>query len=439
MASLAPPLDPAQWRDLQGAHWRLIAYAALAMLLSGVGQTYFISFFGSEIRTAFALSDAQYGSLYGGATLLSGLVLMRTARLVDTLTLGRLTLVMLFGAALAALIMAGARQVIWLFLALFLLRHFGQGMMSTIAGIALTRYFEAFKGRAMGLAAAGYTSGELLLPLGAAFLAIYVGWRGTFLAFAFLMLVLVLPLMLWLLRDQKARHTAWLERVNAPDSGSDSSSNSGSGSSSDQPGSRRRQWTLREALRDWRFYMLVPLGVAMPAIFTAVILHMESFIEARGWPQQIWVKFWAIYPLIGLATANIAGTLIDRITALRTLSFSLLPFAIGLLLLAFLQSAWALILFLVATGLAAGLHTTAAVTVWPELYGVKYLGDIRRVTTALMVISSALGPSLQGLLLGWGLRFETQYIGFAGFILLAQVLVAWVAFKSPVRVLRRTA
>ena len=69
------------------ANARLLAFGVLMTFCSSMGQTFFISLFSGEIRTAFALSDGDFGSLYAVATLGSAAVLLWAGRLIDRLPL----------------------------------------------------------------------------------------------------------------------------------------------------------------------------------------------------------------------------------------------------------------------------------------------------------------------------------------------------------------
>ena len=54
---------------------------------------------------------------------------------------------------------------------------------------------------------------------------------------------------------------------------------------------------------------------------------------------------------------------------------------------------------------------------WAEIYGVKYIGSIKALTTALMVFSTAFGTALFGLLIDVG--FSIEQIAFISFIYIA--------------------
>ncbi|MEM7213308.1 MAG: MFS transporter, partial [Pseudomonadota bacterium] len=49
----------------------------------------------------------------------------------------------------------------------------------------------------------------------------------------------------------------------------------------------------------------------------------------------------------------------------------------------------------------------------PELYGTRHLGSIKAIASAFMVVGSAIGPGLTGLVIDLGIDFSGQTIAMA--------------------------
>jgi hypothetical protein len=47
-------------------------------------------------------------------------------------------------------------------------------------------------------------------------------------------------------------------------------------------------------------------------------------------------------------------------------------------------------------------------TLLPAVYGTNHLGSVRAMATALMVLSTAIGPGITGVLIDWGVTFPEQ-------------------------------
>ena len=62
--------------------------------------------------------------------------------------------------------------------------------------------------------------------------------------------------------------------------------------------------------------------------------------------------------------------------------------------------------FLGLIGVSNGLANVLGSSTWAEIYGVKYIGSIKALTTALMVFSTAFGTALFGVLIDIGFSIE---------------------------------
>ena len=70
--------------------------------------------------------------------------------------------------------------------------------------------------------------------------------------------------------------------------------------------------------------------------------------------------------------------------------------------------------FLGLIGISNGLANVLGSSTWAEIYGVKFIGSIKALTTALMVFSTAFGTALFGFLIDRG--FSIEQIALISFI-----------------------
>ena len=367
-------------------------------LFSSFGQTFFIAQFAAEIRAEHGLSHGGFGLLYMGATLASAATLVTLGRLVDVWPTVRVATLVVLALAASCLLMAGARSVATLALALFLLRLFGQGMMSHTAMTAMGRWFVAGRGRAVSITTTGHQLGEGLLPIGVASLALLLPWRLIWVGAAATLVLVALPL---------ARATLRVPRV--PSAADVARSDAG------------RQWTRAEVLRDGLFWV-VATGVLAPSfIGTSVFFHQEHLGELKGWSSTLVAGSFAVLSVTTVACALLAGRLIDRIGARRLLPLFLLPLGLACALLGASGSPVTMPLFMALLGISYGISSSVFGAIWPELYGTRHLGAVRSVVFAGMVFSSALGPGLTGWLIDRGVGFESQLFAMATWCALALV------------------
>ena len=85
-------------------------------------------------------------------------------------------------------------------------------------------------------------------------------------------------------------------------------------------------------------------------------------------------------------------------------------------------------LFLGLVGISNGLANVLGSSTWAEIYGVRYIGSIKALTTALMVFSTAFGTALFGLLIDIG--FSIEQIAFISFIYIALSAALLLFFKN---------
>ena len=182
------------------ARWLIGGFALC--FCSSVGQTYFIALSGGEIRAEYGLSHGEFGGLYMGATLLSAVTLPFLGRVVDFRSVSATVLLTFLGLAFCAALMWYAQTLALLFIAIYGLRLFGQGMMTHIAMTAMGRWYVSNRGRAVAIAASGLSLGTAILPVIVVTVAAIAGWRQSWL-FASIALLLLLPIVYGLMKQER--------------------------------------------------------------------------------------------------------------------------------------------------------------------------------------------------------------------------------------------
>src|SRR5438093_12825042 len=75
-------------------------------------------------------------------------------------------------------------------------------MSSIIINVSIARWFVRMRGRALAIAGMGHGLAKVCMPVMAATLMIYVGWRGSWIVFGvFVLLLVVVPAVLFLRRS----------------------------------------------------------------------------------------------------------------------------------------------------------------------------------------------------------------------------------------------
>ena len=110
------------------------------------------------------------------------------------------------------------------------------------------------------------------------------------------------------------------------------------------------------------------------------------------------------------------GRLIDRFSAIDLIPLMLVPLGGALLILATLDAPWAVVVYLAVLGIGTGVQFPLLTAVWPELYGVRYIGSVKSMLSAVSVLVSALGPVAMGAMMDGGFGGGGNLLPFRGLL-----------------------
>ena len=94
-----------------------------------------------------------------------------------------------------------------------------------------------------------------------------------------------------------------------------------------------------------------------------------------------------------------------------------------MLTLILLENELSAIFFLGLIGVTNGLANVLGSSTWAEIYGVKHIGSIKALTTALMVFSTAFGTALFGILIDKGFTIENIAMISGSYIAVSLILL----------------
>ncbi|MEM6914067.1 MAG: MFS transporter [Pseudomonadota bacterium] len=394
------------YRD--NARWLLGSF--LLTVFSGFGQTIFIGASGGEIRAAFGMSNGEWGNLYGLATLASAATLPFVGRVMDYRPGWQVAAVVIPSLACACIMMAFAQSIVMLGVSLFLLRLLGQGMMSHIALTETARWFKASRGKAISTVVIGFQGQEAIFPLTFTLIVGAFGYQVGWLTGAGALLLLALPAIVLLLRQERVPK-----------------------GTEDEVVSPVRDWTRAEVVRDPLFYLVLTAVLAPAFIGTALFFHRDHLAELRGLAEGTMAAGIPVMAVLTLSFALLTGRLVDRFSATQLLPIFLIPLALGCAAVAGLGGQAGVIVFFGFFGVSYGFANTLIGSFWPEAYGIKHLGSIRSVIQAAMVFSTALGPWITGVLIDRGIPLPTQF----GWMSLYCVVACGSLFWTSRRILAR--
>lgn len=384
-------------------NFRWLIAGVLMTLLSSFGQTFFISIFAGEIREGFGLSHAAWGGIYTLGTGASALLMVWAGGLTDRHRSRLLSVVVLAMLAASCLFMAANTWAALLPVVIFALRFCGQGMMAHIAVVSMSRWFVATRGRALSVAGLGYALGEAILPLAFVALLLVVDWRWLWVVAAVACL-LIIPVMTSLLRAERTPQSH-AEHDHAT-------------------GMQNRHWTRGQMLRHPLFWFMIPALLGPSAFGTAFFFQQVHFAEVKGWSHIELVALFPFFTMAGVGMMVLSGWLLDRFGTPRLMPWYQLPLVAAFLCFALGQSLFSTFAGLLIMAMTTGANATIPNAFWAEFYGTRHLGSIKAMAAAIMVLGSALGPGITGVLIDLGVGIETQYLGVAAYFVLTTLFMA---------------
>ena len=389
----------------QNSRW--LTAGALLTLISSFGQTYFISIFAGEIRAAFNLSHGDWGAIYGFGTFASAIVMIWSGGLTDVMRVRHLGPIVLATLAASCLFMAFNPWVALLPVVIFCLRFTGQGMSTHIAAVAMSRWFVANRGKALSVASLGFSVGEACYPILVVSLLLLFSWQSVWILAAGVT-ALAIPALLWLLAEERS-----------PQSSATEGQSLGMGG---------RHWSRNQALRHPLFWFMIPALLGQSAFNTAFFFLQVHFAEIKGWEHLQLVAMFPVYTLVSIAAMILSGILLDKFDTARLIPYFQLPMIGAFLIFAFGQSLIAALVGFIFLGLSSGANATLPNAFWAEFYGTKHLGSIKAAAAAIMVLGSAIGPAVTGVLLDYDLPLDIQYVAVSVFFGFSSLMM-WAGVK----------
>jgi len=381
-------------------NFKVILFGFIFTFFSSFGQSFFLGLFNSSIRETLSITHGQFGSIYASATLLSSFVLVWIGRKIDDMKILKFASYVIVLLAISSFLFSMISTILFLFFSIFLMRLSGQGLMSHTATTTISRYFESSRGRALSITWLGLSLAEFILPLLIVFLLTIIEWRNIWLSISILV-VIVLPIVSFFL----------VKNVNLDSRETSINEN--------KKIKNIKQWKRIEVLKDYRFYIICLNMLAMPWIATGTFVYQSFIAISKDWGPYIIAQSFMVYSILSVVTLFFSGYLIDKFSSRKLLIYMNIPLFFSVLVLYYFDTPISSFIFLGLIGISNGLANVLGSATWAEIYGVKYIGSIKALTTALMVFSTAFGTALFGILIDNSFSIEQIALVSGTYILIA--------------------
>jgi len=374
---------------------KVIIFGFIFTFFSSFGQSFFLGLFNSSIRDTLSITHGQFGSIYASATLLSSFILIWVGKKIDDINIFKFALYVTLLLSFSCFLFSKISSVIFLFFAVFLMRFSGQGMMSHTATTTISRYFTKSRGKALSICWFGLSSAEFILPVLVVYLLSILKWQSIWTSISIIILFFLPFVSFILIKKLNFESRETKIGINKKEN-------------------KIKQWRRIEVLKDYRFYIICLNMLAMPWIATGVFVYQSFIIEAKEWGAFVIAQSFMVYSILSVITLLGSGFLVDKFTSRKLLIFMNIPLLFSTIVLYYFDITISAFVFLGLIGISNGLANVLGSSTWAEIYGVKHLGSIKALTTALMVFSTAFGTALFGLLIDKG--FSIEQIALISFI-----------------------
>ena len=397
--------------DIIRSNFKIIIFGFVFTFFSSVGQSFFIGLFNSSIREEINISHGEFGTIYGIATLCSSLILIWLGKKIDELKLFNYSFLVVIFLGFSALFFSFVNGIVFLAIGIFFLRLSGQGLMAHTASVAIGRFFDRSRGKALSYVWIGMSLGEFLLPVIIVYFLTLIYWRNVWQGVGIIIL-LTLPIFTYLTirginifsRENSNRHNT------------------------SKNAEVIKSWTRKEVLKDLKFYSILPAMLASSFIITGIVINQTFIVVSKDWEKFAIAKSFMIYSILTVATLFLSGFLVDKFTSRKIFPLLNFPLLLSLVILIFFNHPISAYVFMGFMGMSNGLTNVLMSSFWAEIYGVHYLGSIKALTGSMMVFSTALAAVVFGTLIDLGYSIEN--IAFLCAIYTAISIAIVIIFKK---------
>ena len=395
---------------------KVILFGFIFTFFSSFGQSFFLGLFNNSIRNELSITHGQFGSIYASATLLSSFILIWVGKKIDDINISKFAFFVILLLSFSSFFFSTISSISLLFIAIFLMRFSGQGMMSHTATTTVSRYFTKSRGKALSTIWFGLSTAEFILPIFVIFLLSLYDWKIIWISISLLVL-LILPITSIILVKNLNFNSRETEQ---------------------KKGSKNlniKNWKRIEVIKDYRFYIICANMLAMPWIATGTFVYQSFILNSKNWGPYIIAQSFMAYSVLSVITLIISGILVDKFTSRKLIIYMNIPLLISVFVIMYFNHPFTAFIFLGLIGISNGFANVLGSSTWAEIYGVKYIGSIKALTTALMVFATAFGTALFGFLIDNGYKIEEIAFISAIYISLSLILLFLIRGKlNPIKI-----
>lgn len=284
---------------------------------------------------------------------------------------------------------------IFITIGFFLVRFFGQGVLTMSSRNMIMKWFEKRRGMAsavMGIAVSfGYSYAPRIFDL----LITNSGWQGAWIQIAVVSSVFFTLFALLTFRDNPEDYGLTpdgkeidIHLKSKPKYHPD------------------KQYTLKEARATYSFWIF-NLTLSLQALYvTALTFNIVNIFADAGLTREDAILIFLPSSVVAVVFQVVGGYLADYIKLKYLLMVQIIGLILSMVGLTMLAHGLPVYLIIIGNGISGGLFGVVSAVMWPRFFGTEHLGAITGFNMSWMVAGSALGPYLFSLFYDYAGNYE---------------------------------
>lgn len=403
--------------------WIIVAVGFLAHIASAFSISSTLSVFLKPLSSDLGISRGVFSLIRSGEILIGAAAAPAVGSLLDRY--GGRWLIATGGLISGfGFVVLGQARDFWQFLFVrWLLVSPGDSLMgSMVVNVSISKWFVRMRGRALALAGMGHGLAKVCMPVAAASLILYAGWRGAWAVFGVVTLLLVVGPALTFMRRRPEDMGLMPDGRSGPSEEDRGLANKAESARSGLSVANDLLWSRREALGTSAFWLIViTFGVSHVGV-TGLNLHVFSYVSDQGHPVMVAALVMSIIATMQFSTPMVWGLFAERINVARLIMAKFLVQAVGILWALSDPSLVSLYGGFFLYGIGMGGTAILAEIIWANYFGRVSLGKIRGMGALFTSAFSAAGPPFFGLLFDYNQSYNLSFSIFIGMLFASAIL-----------------
>ena len=411
----------------------ILVVGTLGIYFSIPGQTIGVSVFTDPVKDALGLSRNQFSNAYMIGTILSSLLIGRAGIWFDkygaryTAFFAALTLAVALVLCSWSLKMSNLVKDIlvldsWLIpftimtLLFFLIRFSGQGVLTMASRNVIMIWFDKNRGKVNAFSSIAISFGFSSSPLWVNFLIEDYNWEGAWRIMALGLLVFSVVI-LQFYKNRPEEHGLLPDGVGKPEK------------TTEVTKEEKKQYTLQEAKGTRAFWMYALMLSFNSFFITGLTFHVVSIFASEGYPKSVAISIFLPASVVAVSISTIFNYLSDYLSLKLYLFLMIVGGIIASMGLMMLSSSFGIYLLIAGIGTMGGFFAVLNAIAWPRFYGRNHLGAITGKIMGLIVLASALAPSVFSL---WYDTLDSySLLGYVGLAFLTFLTIGSLKANNP--------